>query len=161
MPSRRKFSTGLKAFDDVQEYWIDACQRSVLFLDVLRQRGNIYRAHNARAAPNVLDFEARIIRDGRTLPRPVNYVLARIIPPEGVTLDPAKPPYVVVDPRAGHGPGIGGMKHVSEIGVAMEATSSASCPSPSWTRPSRTSVRRRRCSSRKWRGGIGRPTASR
>src|SRR5262249_59189279 len=36
-------------------------------------------------------------------------------------VDPAKPPFVVVDPRAGHGPGIGGMKQESEIGVAMAA----------------------------------------
>ena len=35
--------------------------------------------------------------------------------------DPAKPPFVVVDPRAGHGPGIGGMKQESEIGVALAA----------------------------------------
>ena len=30
-------------------------------------------------------------------------------------------PFVVVDPRAGHGPGIGGFKSDSEIGVAMKA----------------------------------------
>ena len=37
------------------------------------------------------------------------------------SIDPAKPPFVVVDPRAGHGPGIGGMKQDSEIGVALAA----------------------------------------
>ena len=36
-------------------------------------------------------------------------------------LDPAKAPVVVVDPRAGHGPGIGGMKQDSQIGVSMAA----------------------------------------
>ena len=40
----------------VQEYLVDAWQRSVLFLDVLRQRGNIANEHNARAAPNVLHY---------------------------------------------------------------------------------------------------------
>ena len=45
----------------------------------------------------------------------------RIVPPADVTIDPAKPPIVVVDPRAGHGPGIGGMKPESEIGVALRA----------------------------------------
>jgi len=30
-----------------------------------------------------------------------------------------KRPFIVFDPRAGHGPGIGGMKHDSEIGVAL------------------------------------------
>lgn len=53
--------------------------------------------------------------------RPVNYGLARIIPPEGVEIDPRKRPFVVVDPRAGHGPGIGGFKADSEIGAALGA----------------------------------------
>ncbi len=110
--------TGLGA---VPEYWIDAWQRSILFIDVLRERGNIYLEHSAREAPHVLDFKAELIRDGRTLPRPVNYALVRILPPEGVKTDPTKPPFVIVDPRAGHGPGIGGMKQDSEIGVALAA----------------------------------------
>jgi hypothetical protein len=38
-----------------------------------------------------------------------------------VVIDPKKRPFIVFDPRAGHGPGIGGMKHDSEIGVAMNA----------------------------------------
>ena len=36
-------------------------------------------------------------------------------------MDQRKRPFVVVDPRAGHGPGIGGFKADSEIGVAMRA----------------------------------------
>ena len=103
------------------EYGLDAWQRSVLFLDVLRQRGNQYLEHMAMQAPNVLQFQAELVVDGRALPRPVNYVLARIIPPTGVTVDQRKRPFVVVDPRAGHGPGIGGFKADSEIGVAMAA----------------------------------------
>ena len=59
--------------------------------------------------------------DGRTLARPVNYVLVRIIPPAGVEIDPTRRPFVIVDPRAGHGPGIGGFKADSEIGVAFKA----------------------------------------
>jgi hypothetical protein len=103
------------------EYWLDAWQRSILFLDILRDRGDNFRQHNAETAPNVLGFHAELIRDGRTLERPVNYLLARIAPPEGVRIDPAKPPFIVVDPRAGHGPGIGGMKQDSEIGMALRA----------------------------------------
>ena len=102
------------------EYFRDAWQRSILFLDVLRQRGNIYQAQQEKSAPNVLEFDAQLILDGRKLPRPVNYLLVRISPPEGIETDPAKRPFVVVDPRAGHGPGIGGMKKDSEIGVALE-----------------------------------------
>ena len=102
----------------IQEYWVDAWQRSILTLDVLRERGNICLEHNAQNAPNVLSFAFEPVRDGRTLPRPVNYVLVRILPPADRPVDPAKPPFIVVDPRAGHGPGIGGMKQDSEIGVA-------------------------------------------
>ena len=105
----------------VQDYWIDAWQRSILLLDVLRERGNIYHAHKAGPAPHVLHFKAELVRDGRTLSRPVNYVLARIVPPEGTKIDPVKPPFIIVDPRAGHGPGIGGMKKDSQIGVALAA----------------------------------------
>ena len=61
------------------------------------------------------------MRDGRTLDRPVNYALVRITPSAGTTLDPTKAPIIVVDPRAGHGPGIGGIKQDSEIGMALSA----------------------------------------
>ena len=102
------------------EYLRDAWQRSVLFLDVLRQRGNIYREQQQKSAPNVLEFDVELVKDGRELSRPVNYGLVRIIPPKGLKTDATKRPFVVVDPRAGHGPGIGGMKKDSEIGVALE-----------------------------------------
>ncbi|MBP7001109.1 DUF3141 domain-containing protein [Amaricoccus sp.] len=105
----------------VAEYWMDAWQRSVLFLDVMRQRAVQYEAHAAEAAPNVLSYDAELVLDGRRLERPANYLLARITPPEGVEIDPRKRPFVIVDPRAGHGPGIGGFKADSEIGVAMRA----------------------------------------
>ncbi len=103
------------------EYIVDAAQRSVLFWDVMRQRGNQYYEHMAEVAPHVLSYAAEVVIDGRTLERPVNYALARIIPPKGVDIDPRRRPFVVVDPRAGHGPGIGGFKADSEIGVAFKA----------------------------------------
>ena len=103
------------------EYLTDVTQRTVLFWDVMRQRGNQYRAHLAETVPNVLDYEAELLVDGRTLARPVNYGLVRIVPPEGVEIDMKRRPFVIVDPRAGHGPGIGGFKADSEIGVAMKA----------------------------------------
>ena len=93
----------------------------MLFLDVMRRRAVENEAHRAEVAPNVLDYQAELVLDGRRLERPVNYLLARILPPEGVEIDPRKRPFVIVDPRAGHGPGIGGFKADSEIGVAMKA----------------------------------------
>jgi hypothetical protein len=77
--------------------------------------------HNAESVPNVLDFEAELVRDGRTLEHPVNYGLVRIVPPKGMKIDADRRPFIVVDPRAGHGPGIGGMKKESEIGQVLEA----------------------------------------
>jgi hypothetical protein len=106
---------------DVWSYWVDACQRSVLFWDAMRQRGNNYLENAAKTAPHVLKFECQLVVDGRKLPRPVNYGLVRIAPPVAGEPDLRKRPFVVVDPRAGHGPGIGGFKAESEIGVALKA----------------------------------------
>jgi len=103
------------------EYMMDAGQRSVLFLDIMRQRGDQYKEHVAQTAPHVLSYAAELIIDGRQLEQPVNYALVRIIPPKGVEIDLERRPFIVVDPRAGHGPGIGGFKADSEIGVAMKA----------------------------------------
>ena len=75
-----------------QEYWIDAWQRSILTLDVLRQRGNTYLEQKDRTAPHVLTFEFEVVRDGRTLPRPVNYVLVRIVPPADTSPIPPSHP---------------------------------------------------------------------
>jgi len=103
------------------DYWIDACQRGVLFLDVMGLRSERYHEHAAKVAPHVLTFGCDLVMDGRKLPRPVNYALVRIVPPEGTEIDSRKRPFVIVDPRAGHGPGIGGFKAQSEVGVALKA----------------------------------------
>jgi pimeloyl-ACP methyl ester carboxylesterase len=108
-------------FASALEYLVDTGQRSVLFLDVMRQRGEQYREHLEETVPHVLNYEVELIADGRNLQRPVNYGLVRIKPPAGVEIDLTRRPFVVIDPRAGHGPGIGGFKADSEIGVAMKA----------------------------------------
>src|SRR5512139_495366 len=120
-PAKESNSTPFGMFAPAMEYAIDAAQRSVLFWDVMRQRGNQYCEHMAETAPHVLDYKVELIVDGRTLDRPVNYVLVRVIPPAGIEIDPKLRPFIVVDPRAGHGPGIGGFKADSEIGVAFKA----------------------------------------
>ena len=103
-------------------YATDFAQRSVLFWDVLRERGNNYIEHIKEGAPPLLAFEWEIIADeGRTFERPVNYALIRIVPPAGVKVTPDGRPYIIVDPRAGHGSGIGGFKNESEVGVALHA----------------------------------------
>jgi pimeloyl-ACP methyl ester carboxylesterase len=102
-------------------YAVDATQRSVLFWDTLWQRGNNFVENSAQGLKPVLHFEHEMVLDGRTLERPVNYALLRITPPVGVTVDPALRPYIIIDPRAGHGPGIGGFKDDSQVGVALRA----------------------------------------
>ena len=111
----------LGPFTPAFEYMADATQRGILFLDVMRERGNAFREHATEMAPHVLDFEFDLVVDGRTLARPVNYALVRIKPPADTTIDAVLRPFVIVDPRAGHGPGIGGFKADSEIGVALRA----------------------------------------
>ncbi len=103
----------------MSEYLVDALQRSVIFLDVLRQRGNAQEAISRRPMATVLRFEHEIIMRGPSLPRPINYYLARIVPPPGVVIEPGNAPIIVIDPRAGQAPGIGGFKSQSEIGDAL------------------------------------------
>lgn len=107
--------------DDAFAYAIDAAQRSILFWDVLRQRGNSFHAHNEAGEPPLLDFAYEVVLDARSFPRPANYALLRILPKLGMITNPKKRPFVIVDPRAGHGPGIGGMKEDSQVGVSLRA----------------------------------------
>ena len=47
------------------EYMADAAQRTVLFADVMRERGNQYHEHIARTVPHVLGYGAELVLDGR------------------------------------------------------------------------------------------------
>ena len=124
-PSAAIFSTGgvpsPGMLGATADYARDSWQRIVLYADVMRKRGNQYQEHLVEDVPNVLDFPAEIVMTGVDLPRPVNYGLVRILAPDLPQPDPSKRPFVVVDPRAGHGPGIGGFKAESEVGVALRA----------------------------------------
>lgn len=124
---------------DAGAYLLDQTQRTVLYWDVMRKRGNNYRSHLEAGQPPVLIFDYEMIMDGRSFERPVNYSLLSITDrrQQRETLDdrpserrvtrkkapkskePARP-VVVIDPRAGHGPGIGGSKLNSQIGVALD-----------------------------------------
>jgi pimeloyl-ACP methyl ester carboxylesterase len=142
----------LNMITDAYEYWYDASQRTTLFMDIMRKRGNMYLDHLKQGQPPVLDFDFEIIMDARTFDRPANYALVRIIDrrdpektaPEKTANDVKSAvenekierrrkakglrlvcednirPIVIVDPRAGHGPGIGGSKHDSQIGMALD-----------------------------------------
>lgn len=113
--------TGWGLLGSAMEYMTDAAQRQILFWDTLRQRGNRYLEHQEQDLPPVLVFDYEMVIDGRTLEHPANYALLWIKPKPGMPIDPKKRPYVIVDPRAGHGPGIGGSKPDSQVGAAMAA----------------------------------------
>lgn len=103
------------------EYLTDLGQRSLLFWDTLRQRGDNTLAHERAGYPLVLKFPYEVLIDGRDLPHPVNYSLLRILPPADRPIDARQHPVVIVDPRGGHGAGIGGFKEDSEIGESLRA----------------------------------------
>jgi len=117
------------------EYIVDSVQRSIIFTDILRKRGNNYIKHIRSGQPPVLTFNYELILNAKNFKHPVNYSLVRIsdrrkkdVPIDDVNRRhkskerQAKPkrPILIMDPRAGHGPGIGGSKRDSEIGMALE-----------------------------------------
>jgi len=108
---------------ELMEYQRDFFERSILFWDTLRKRANNMLEHERAGLPPLLDFKYETLLDARRFERPANYALLRITQvgedcwDDCVDLD--KPPVIVVDPRAGHGPGIGGFKHDSEVGMAL------------------------------------------
>ncbi|MCW2241226.1 DUF3141 domain-containing protein [Azospirillum canadense] len=121
----RQQGTPLPSFpnpvQDAIDYGVDAMQRWILFLDVMRRRGDQFLEHAQHGKPPVLTFPHEVVMDGRKLKRPCNYMLLHILPDPAVGTDPTKRPFVIVDPRAGHGPGIGGFKPDSQIGTALRA----------------------------------------
>jgi pimeloyl-ACP methyl ester carboxylesterase len=108
---------------ELWSYGIDAWQRSVLFWDVLRRRANIMMEHEEAGMPPVLTFQYETLLDARRFERPTNYALLRIttVGEEHAEdcVDETKAPVIVIDPRAGHGPGMGGFKRESEVGIAL------------------------------------------
>ncbi|WP_029879583.1 DUF3141 domain-containing protein [Bradyrhizobium sp. OHSU_III] len=107
---------------DLLVYQRDCWERTILFWDTLRERGDNMLEHERLGLPPLLDFRTETLLDARTFQRPVNYVLLSISssPAQAESCyHPAKPPVIIIDPRAGHGPGIGGFKQDSEVGVAL------------------------------------------
>jgi hypothetical protein len=104
-------------------YQIDRWQRTLMLLDTFRERANNMLAHETAGMPSPLHFEYETILDARLFERPANYALLRITRCEEddamTCVDASKPPVVIIDPRAGHGPGIGGFKHDSEVGMSL------------------------------------------
>lgn len=109
-----------RAPKDLVSYGVDFAQRGVLYTEIMRQRGDQYFEHIDAGQPPVLEYDWEMIMDGADLDDPVNYFLVRVLPGDHV-IDETKRPFIIIDPRAGHGPGIGGFKRDSQVGVALKA----------------------------------------
>lgn len=103
-----------------QEYFTDLSQRSLLFWDTLRQRGDNTLAHERAGFPLLLKFDHETLLNGANLARPVNYSLLRILSSPEQSVDNQQP-VIIIDPRGGHGSGIGGFKQDSVIGESLRA----------------------------------------
>lgn len=79
--------------------------------------------HEQAGLPPLLHFDYETILDACRFAPPSNYALLRISACGSdhweKNVDETKRPVIVIDPRAGHGPGIGGFKRDSEVGIAM------------------------------------------
>jgi hypothetical protein len=110
-------------FQETLAYQRDLLERSILFWDTLRQRADNMIAHERAGKPPLLDFDYELLLDARRFEHPANYALLRITRVGDACIedcvDATKPPVVIIDPRAGHGPGIGGFKRDSEVGMAV------------------------------------------
>jgi len=104
-----------------QEYVTDLGQRCLLFWDTLRQRGDNTLAHERAGYPLLLKFDHETLIAGSELPHPVNYSLQRILPGPEQEIDSNAQPVVIIDPRGGHGSGIGGFKQDSVLGESLRA----------------------------------------
>lgn len=108
---------------DTMAYQAEFFRRSILFLDILRVRANNMLAHEQAGLPPLLDFEYETLFDARRFERPANYALLHITGcGEDTAKDCERPgarPVIIIDPRAGHGPGMGGFKHDSEVGMSL------------------------------------------
>ncbi|QEZ44135.1 DUF3141 domain-containing protein [Cupriavidus oxalaticus] len=111
------------AFRQWWDYSVDFAQRWILYVDILRQRANNMLAHEEAGLPPLLHFDYEMLLDARTFERPANYALLRITRCGTDHLEErvkaGATPVIVIDPRAGHGPGIGGFKRDSEVGMAL------------------------------------------
>jgi len=113
--------TGPTAARDFFAYQYDMFERMVLFADTMQRSGDAALDREEAGLRPVLSFDYELVVDGAGLDRPVNYELVRIRPPEGYPPPQEESrPWVIIDPRAGQGSGIGGLKDESQVGIALK-----------------------------------------
>ncbi len=86
------YDTPKKLMDAWTHYLKESSERAILTMDALRESSDNYFDHMAKGCPPVLIYDYEVIMEGRNLPRPCNYMLLKIIPPEGTeTFDCKRP----------------------------------------------------------------------
>jgi hypothetical protein len=114
---------GLPDGGDGLRYGIDLLQRGALVLQTLVERGDLLLQDEWGGLPLRLKFPFETVLDASEFPEPAGYSLLRILPDGDACFehcaDANARPVIVIDPRAGHGPGIGGFKRDSELGMAL------------------------------------------
>lgn len=118
--SLQKAQSPLQLWQQWLSYSTDSAKRFFQSAEILKERGDIFIEHELAGCPPVLDYDYEVIMEASTFDRPCNYVLLKIKPPEGVETKEDNRPYIIIDPRAGHGAGIGGFKPESQVGVALQ-----------------------------------------
>jgi len=74
-------------YEVLSEYLQDASERALLTMDTLRKRGDIFIEHEEAGCPPVLIYDYEVVMDGKLLPHPSNYMLLKILPPAGMTIN--------------------------------------------------------------------------
>lgn len=104
-------------------YAADLVQRSALVLQALVARGDVLLEDERAGSPTRLAFPFETVLDARDFPEPAGYSLLRVLPEGDACFEhcegASERPVIFFDPRAGHGPGIGGSRRDSELGMAL------------------------------------------
>ena len=90
------------AYQNAADYYVDFWQRQLCSGYFTRAQQHILQAQVSRLSKRA-QFRSGIGTGRFNLARLVNHFLMRIKPLEGIVLDERSRPFVVVDPRAGHG----------------------------------------------------------
>lgn len=104
-------------FAEGVDYTSDFVRRWVLVLDALHKRSNQALRNTERE--HVLAAPYKMVLDGRTFDKPVNYTLVKLTPPDGFVQKHARA-VMGISPRAGRRAGIAGTMDVSQATVLLE-----------------------------------------
>jgi hypothetical protein len=104
-------------FAEGVDYTSDFARRWVLVIEALHKRSNQALRNTERE--HVLAAPYKMVLDGRTFDKPVNYTLVKLNPPDGFVKKHTRA-VMGISPRAGRRAGIAGTMDVSQATVLLE-----------------------------------------